>query len=133
MCDRCGTVFSENDEGWSTDSRTVNRVRDDGKRYQVSMQVDQCGPCVGNGAPVTPRMPGHEAIPAAVPTLGEQIKAAEQDDQAATIRILQLQVADLQDQAKRPVAVVPGYVTPGTATGMIPDVTVTTMGTGVAS
>jgi len=110
MCDRCGSVFSENSEGWSTDSRTVNRVRDDGKRYTVTMQVDQCAPCVGSPAPVAPRIPAEQnAITAAASSAGhavhadklaEEIRAAEDADRDATIALLRLQLEDAQDQAR---------------------------------
>lgn len=128
MCDRCGNVFSENDEGWSTDSRTVNRTREDGKRYTVGMQVDQCAPCVGNPGPVVPRLPAPpSAITAAAATaehiratLAEEITAAEDADKDATIAMLRLQLEDAQDRARAlgaEPAVIPARLdTPGTAT-----------------
>ena len=131
MCDRCGNVFSENSEGWSTDSRTVNRIRDDGKRYTVTMQVDQCADCVGSPAPVVPRVPAApSAITAAVgsaahaATIADEIKAAEDADKDATIALLQLQLEDARDRARamgvKPEVVIPTRLdpAPGTATRM---------------
>lgn len=46
MCDRCGTVFSERAEGWSTfaGSRRMKN-QDTGKMEQVSEQMDSCPDC----------------------------------------------------------------------------------------
>jgi hypothetical protein len=133
MCDRCGTVFSENDEGWSTDSRTVNRIKEDGKRYQVGMQVDQCATCVGNPGQVTPRIPAQAT--AITPgtslvdktALEREIEQAEAADREATMALLRLQVEDLRDQLAKqgitPEVVIPTRLdTPGTATTSPPPI-----------
>lgn len=46
MCDRCGNVFSENTDGWTTVSGS-RRVRNaETKRYYMQeVTQDYCGPC----------------------------------------------------------------------------------------
>lgn len=46
MCDQCGTVFSEREEGWSTGTGTMFRTNpDNGRREQVQIDQDKCGDC----------------------------------------------------------------------------------------
>jgi hypothetical protein len=51
MCDNCGFVFSENQEGWSnmTGNRMV-RNTDTGKMEPKNASVDYCGDCTENMA-----------------------------------------------------------------------------------
>jgi hypothetical protein len=44
MCDNCGTVFSEKEEGWSTGTGTMFKTVD-GKRQSVQVEQDKCGDC----------------------------------------------------------------------------------------
>jgi hypothetical protein len=63
MCDKCGTIFSENDEDWSTFSGSVKRRREDGSRYSETVSQDACSACTGGTQPVTPRVLGPGAAP----------------------------------------------------------------------
>jgi len=46
MCDRCGTIFSERADDWSTYTGTVQRKnRETGKRELVSDTMDACPEC----------------------------------------------------------------------------------------
>lgn len=69
MCDKCGQIFSENEEDWSTYSGTMKRRREDGSRFTESVTQDACAKCTNGTRVVTPRL----AIPAgADPELYEQ-------------------------------------------------------------
>jgi hypothetical protein len=50
-CDKCGRIFFENEENWSTGSGTQFYTDDRGKRQSREVQEDRCGTC--NGTPVT--------------------------------------------------------------------------------
>lgn len=68
MCDKCGNIFSENDDGWSTFSGTAMRRREDGSRYSESVSQDACAACTGgNNGPVVPRIPAAAAAIGAAP------------------------------------------------------------------
>src|SRR6266581_609034 len=57
MCDRCGVIFSENAEDWSTGSITRSRKDDKGRRVSETVQQDACPSCTngfGNPAPTLP-------------------------------------------------------------------------------
>jgi hypothetical protein len=56
MCDKCGTIFSENLEDWSTYSGTMKRRREDGSRYTESVTQDACPACTNGGGAVSPRL-----------------------------------------------------------------------------
>lgn len=45
MCDRCGNIFSERQEGWGTFTGTSFRKDETGRRYQESVQLDACPVC----------------------------------------------------------------------------------------
>jgi hypothetical protein len=60
MCDKCGQIFSENEEDWSTFSGALKRRREDGSRYTEQVSQDACPKCTNGSAVVTPRL----AIPA---------------------------------------------------------------------
>jgi hypothetical protein len=46
MCDRCGTVFSEKADGWSTFSGSTRRKDPQtGKVEMISDQLDSCTEC----------------------------------------------------------------------------------------
>lgn len=57
MCDKYGTIFSENEEDWSTFTGTAKRRREDGSRYTESITQDACAACTGGGGgAVSPRL-----------------------------------------------------------------------------
>lgn len=56
MCDKCGAIFSENEEDWSTFSGSIKKRREDGSRYTETVAQDACPPCTGGTHPVTPRV-----------------------------------------------------------------------------
>jgi hypothetical protein len=56
MCDKCGNIFSENEEDWSTYSGTMKRRREDGSRYTESVTQDACPPCTNGPEVVKPRL-----------------------------------------------------------------------------
>jgi hypothetical protein len=60
MCDRCGTVFSEREENWSTFSGSTRKKDAEGKWVTVSDTLDACPDC--NSIMTTPQRP------AAMPT-----------------------------------------------------------------
>ncbi len=70
MCDKCGNIFSENEEDWSTFSGTVKRRREDGSRYTETVTQDACSACTAGTQPVTPRLAvtGAAPFPVAVPS-----------------------------------------------------------------
>lgn len=45
MCDRCGTVFSERAENWSTFTGTTRRKDADGGWKNVTDSLDSCPEC----------------------------------------------------------------------------------------
>ena len=45
MCDRCGTVFSERGEGWSTFSGSTRKKDAEGKWVTVTDTLDSCPEC----------------------------------------------------------------------------------------
>lgn len=53
MCDRCGNIFSENAEDWSTFTGAVKRRREDGSRYTEQVSQDACPSCTAGNPPVT--------------------------------------------------------------------------------
>lgn len=58
MCDRCGDIFSENSDGWTTMNGSQRR-RDPatGETKTVTVQQDQCGRCSNRTlAPVRPEL-----------------------------------------------------------------------------
>ena len=58
MCDRCGHIFSENEDGWTTMTGSQRR-RDPGTgdTKTVTVQQDQCATCSGRTlAPVRPEL-----------------------------------------------------------------------------
>jgi len=56
MCDRCGTVFSERAEGWSTFAGSRrSRNQDTGKIDNVTEQMDSCPEC--SDLMLTPQRP----------------------------------------------------------------------------
>lgn len=71
MCDKCGTIFSENDEDWSTFSGTIKKRREDGSRYTETVTQDACSACTGGSQPVTPRVQAIGAAPFPEPAAPE--------------------------------------------------------------
>ena len=45
MCDKCGTIFSENAEGWQTMSATNRRKNSEGQWINESVVLDSCPEC----------------------------------------------------------------------------------------
>ena len=45
MCDKCFTVFSENEDGWQTFTATTTKYDDDGTPHQVNRRMDACPSC----------------------------------------------------------------------------------------
>jgi len=45
MCDRCGSVFSERQEGWTTFTGATRKKDQDGKWVTVNDTMDQCTEC----------------------------------------------------------------------------------------
>lgn len=45
MCDRCGSVFSERAEGWTTFSGGTRRKNQDGQWVTLQDTMDQCPEC----------------------------------------------------------------------------------------
>jgi hypothetical protein len=62
MCDKCGQIFSENAEDWSTYSGSLKRRREDGSRFTEQVTQDACPKCTNGDTVLTPRL----AIPAGV-------------------------------------------------------------------
>jgi hypothetical protein len=56
MCDKCGTIFSENAEDWSTFSGSLKRRREDGTRYTEQVTQDACPGCTNGDTVLTPRL-----------------------------------------------------------------------------
>lgn len=56
MCDKCGQIFSENEEDWSTFSGSRKRRREDGSRYTETIDQDACPACTNGSRPVHPRL-----------------------------------------------------------------------------
>jgi len=55
MCDKCGDIFSERTDGWSTFVGTKNGRDDRGRPTTTSEQMDMCAACSMPGA-ITPRL-----------------------------------------------------------------------------
>lgn len=107
MCDKCGTIFSENDEGWSSTNGAIQRRKDDGRRYSEQMNIDLCAACTGNAGQAVPRLPTQTAIsagpsPSSSPS-GASAAQAEQDLDHFRLAELERQLNELR------------YPTPGTA------------------
>lgn len=45
MCDNCGKVFSENEEGWTTFTGSKMKRDRYGDRYTETVQKDACADC----------------------------------------------------------------------------------------
>lgn len=56
MCDKCGQVFSENEEDWSTFSGSRKRRREDGSRYTETLVQDACPACTNGDTVIRPRL-----------------------------------------------------------------------------
>ena len=54
MCDKCGQIFSENAEDWSTFQGSMKRRREDGSRYTESVTQDACAACTNGNTVLTP-------------------------------------------------------------------------------
>lgn len=48
MCDSCGLVFSENDDGWTTLTGTMQLKNENGKRYTKEVVQDKCIACTAS-------------------------------------------------------------------------------------
>lgn len=56
MYDKCGRIFSENEEDWSTFQGALKRRREDGSRYTESVSQDACPACTNGSTVLTPRL-----------------------------------------------------------------------------
>jgi hypothetical protein len=56
MCDRCGNIFSENSEDWSTFNGTIMRKDDNGRRVSETVIQDACGLCTNGKTAPAPRL-----------------------------------------------------------------------------
>lgn len=59
MCDSCGTIFSEREDGWATQSATITkRDPETGKPRSVTLDLDKCGDCteLEMNRPARPRL-----------------------------------------------------------------------------
>jgi hypothetical protein len=69
MCDNCGRIFSENEDGWATAVVQQSKRRPDGGVRLSSVQQDACPACNPAGRPVEMRpridMGTQPTIPAA--------------------------------------------------------------------
>jgi len=45
MCDRCGTIFSENSEDWSTYQGSIKKKGDRGRGDWETVALDACAAC----------------------------------------------------------------------------------------
>lgn len=61
MCDRCGTTFSEKQEGWSTFSGSTRKRDNNGQWVTASDTLDSCPEC-------TELMTGGSQRPQQLPT-----------------------------------------------------------------
>jgi hypothetical protein len=109
MCDRDGTIFSENDEGWSTTTGTIQKRRENGTRYAEQVTIDLCPSCTeGAARATTPRLPAQLSAP----SIADQAAGAEREDDHVMLRTLEQRLAELE-QASKPVDAPPVTV-PGT-------------------
>lgn len=99
MCDKCGTIFSENDEGWSSTTGAIQRRKDDGRRYSEQVNIDLCLVCTGNTGQITPRLPTQAALaagPDSVPASATTSDQAERDYDHYRIAELEQQLNELR-------------------------------------
>ena len=45
MCDRCGGIFSEREDGWTTFPGTRVARDQNGQQRNTTEQIDNCSPC----------------------------------------------------------------------------------------
>lgn len=45
MCDKCRTIFSENDEGWQTATLQTVEYDENGHQFSVPIRQDLCSEC----------------------------------------------------------------------------------------
>jgi hypothetical protein len=101
MCDKCGDIFSENDEDWSTFSGSVQRRRENGSRYTETVNQDACPPCTAGTKPVKPRV----AIAAPFPAEHDPVPLGKPDYE---------RIAELEAEAgitPAPASVTSGHMT----------------------
>src|SRR5258707_15496759 len=89
-CDKCGRIFFESEENWSTGTGVQFYTDDKGRRTQRDRQEDRCGTC--NGAPTT-----------IVPNLGQlqsgsKIDDLEKEELFARLRDQQMDIDILKSQ-----------------------------------
>jgi hypothetical protein len=46
MCDGCGEIFSENADGWASQTASITKRDQNGKPYTLTAQLDKCVNCV---------------------------------------------------------------------------------------
>lgn len=57
MCDKCGNIFSENEDGWSTFSGTRLKRDSDGFKRAESVVQDACAKCTNGMFTTSPNQP----------------------------------------------------------------------------
>lgn len=77
MCDKCGTIFSENAEGWTTLTGTRLVTDSEGRKRQVTKQMDTCPSCSIGETEITPRL--SLTASAGVERIAETMTQAERD------------------------------------------------------
>jgi hypothetical protein len=65
MCDKCKSIFSENEEDWMTAPAAIKRRDKDGQVKPIMVQLDYCPLCTGDmsggnneGTPRVPQVEG---------------------------------------------------------------------------
>lgn len=66
MCDKCGTIFSESAQGWSTYTGTRITRDENGRQKNTTQVMDMCPMCSAGETVLEPRL----AIAGAVETSG---------------------------------------------------------------
>jgi hypothetical protein len=56
MCDRCGNIFSEREDGWSTFTGSTVKRDQNGQQRATTDQIDTCQVCTTIGSNVTPKL-----------------------------------------------------------------------------
>jgi hypothetical protein len=64
MCDKCARIFSENEEDWASGTAVRKRRREDGSRYNETIDEDRCPQCASGSQAVHPRIAMLDTKPA---------------------------------------------------------------------
>ena len=91
-CDRCGGVFSENEEDWSTfTGKRVRRDKASGRKYTEEADQDACPECSSGQQPRKdrPRLPFTLLGPPPAPDRADHIKELETGELLARVQALE--------------------------------------------